>query len=391
MHEFDDTADTESTTDRRSPTNTNRRRYLAGVGALGLTGLAGCLDWVSGQDDDDPEYNQIGSGRADRELAGTPIAEMPDLEGTLEVYSGRDQFLVGQLFEDLQNYYDDFTIDPRYESSTNLVNKIRTEGENSPADVFFTVNVGALGLLAGEGYTQALPDEVLDLGREGYQDPDGQWIGTSGRARTVPYNTDELDESDVPDSISEFPETDALADQIGWAPTYGSCQDFVTAMRMMEGDDATREWLEAMVDHGVREYGNEFQVAQAVADGELLAGLTNHYYVVRVLDNRNEPPIDMTYTDGDAASFFNVAGAAVMDDSSNPDLAANFVRHLLSAEAQDYFAVSRTFEYPMIPEVEPIEELPSFDDLETPDLDLQEFTQADVTETEELMRDAGAL
>lgn len=386
-----DTATDETSIDRRS--TSSRRRYLAGASALGATSLTGCLDWLRGEDDDDDnDPGMIGSGREGREpQGGTSMEEMPDLEGTLEVYSGRDQFLVGELFEELESTYSDFELDPRYESSSNLVNQIRSEGESTPADVFFTVNSGALGLLASEGRTQAIPDEVLDLGRDGYQDPDGQWIGTSGRARTVPYNTDELEESDIPDAVLEFPETDALADRIGWAPTYGSCQDFVTAMRIVEGDETTREWLEAVLDHGIREYDSEFRVAQAVADGELHAGLTNHYYVIRVLDSRDDPPIDMTFTDGDAASFFNVAGAAIVDQASDPELAANFVRHLLSAEAQDYFAVSQTYEYPMIPEVDPIEELPGFDELNAPDIDLQEFASADVTETIALMEEAGVL
>jgi iron(III) transport system substrate-binding protein len=83
---------------------------------------------------------------------------------------------------------------------------------------------------------------------------------------------------------------------------------------------------------------------------------------------------------------FNVAGAAVVDTASDADLAANFVRHLLSAEAQDYFARS-TFEYPLIPEVEPIGDLPSIDELDVPDIDLSQLSNLEPTI--DLMRDAG--
>jgi iron(III) transport system substrate-binding protein len=207
----------------------------------------------------------------------------------------------------------------------------------------------------------------------------------------VPYNTDTLSESDIPDDIPAFPDQERLQDSMGWAVTYGSFQGFVTVMRILNGEQRTREWLRGMADLGVQEYSDEFRVAQAVADGELRAGFTNHYYVIRVLDARPNAPLGMAFTENDAGSFFNVAGAGVVDSSSRPDMAANFVRHLLSSEAQDYFARSATFEYPMIPEVDPIERLPSFENLNPPDLALAEFAQADINETIDLMKQEGVL
>jgi iron(III) transport system substrate-binding protein len=85
--------------------------------------------------------------------------------------------------------------------------------------------------------------------------------------------------------------------------------------------------------------------------------------------------------------MFNVAGAAVVDTAADATLAENFVRHLLSAEAQDYFART-TFEYPLIPDVEPIGDLPTIDELDVPDVDLAALS--DLEPTIDLMRDAGA-
>jgi iron(III) transport system substrate-binding protein len=374
-----------------------RRRFLASVTAASVAGLAGCT-WPFGggtsqtgtPTDVGPEL--IGSARVGRGLpGGTPMAELPELAGELHVYSGRGEFLVGQLMAFIRERYPDLRLDVRYGGGADLANQIRTEGSATPADVFFTVNAGILGLLAREERLQSLPDDVLDLGRPGYQDPDGRWIGTSGRVRTVPYNTDALSADDLPTDILAFPEQDQLRDAMGWAVTYGSFQGFVTVMRILEGEETTREWLRGMSDLGIQEYSDEFRVAQAVADGELLAGFTNHYYVVRVLDARPDAPLDMTFTENDAGSFFNVAGAGVLDSSDSPDMAANFIRHLLSAEAQDYFARSATFEYPMIPEVEPIDRLPSFEELNPPDLDFAEFASADINETITLMEEEGIL
>jgi iron(III) transport system substrate-binding protein len=361
-----------------------RRRFLAATAAVGAAGVAGCMG-DDGEDGGDggPAVGQIGSGRQGRGApGGTSMAEMPALEGELTVYSGRGEFLVGELVGYIDDLYDDLDLTVRYGGSTDLVNQITNEGEGSPADVFYSVNSGSLGALADEGRTQALPSEVTDKVREEFRTE--QWVGTSGRARTVPYNTDEFSESEMPDDIMAYPEE--FEGDLGWAPSYGSAQAFITAMRLIEGEEATRDWLEAMVERGASTYPDEFVTCQAIADGEIDAAFTNHYYIQRVLDGNPGAPIATSFTEGDAGAVFNVAGAAVVDTASDADLASNFVRHLLSAEAQDYFARS-TFEYPLIPDVEPIGDLPSIDELDVPDIDLTQLS--DLEPTIDLMREAG--
>ncbi|AFK19499.1 extracellular solute-binding protein [Haloferax mediterranei ATCC 33500] len=375
-----------------------RRRFIATAAALGLGSLAGCAG-LGGEDETTTEsggnetVEQIGSGRSpfgDREITGgVSVADMPDLSGELTLYSGRGEALVGELISFFEDYYDDFTIRPRYNSAAELVNQIQTEGQNSPADVFFSVNAGSLGALKDAGRTQKLPSEVLDLVRDEFHDPDGQWTGTSGRARTVPFNTDQFDESEIPDDIMKFPETEAFRDNIGWAPTYSSFQAFITAMRVLEGEEATKQWLQGMQDLGVTEFKDEFLVSQAVADGEISAGFANHYYIQRILAGRPNAPLKTAFTSGDAGSIFNVAGALVLNTADDADLASNFVRHLLSAEAQDYFART-TFEYPLVSGVDPIGELPSIDELNPPEgLDLTQLS--DLEGTVRLLREVGVL
>ncbi|OYR61808.1 iron ABC transporter substrate-binding protein [Halorubrum ezzemoulense] len=373
--------------DARDGRDVRRRKFLAAAGAVGVAGVAGCTgsDDQDGSDGGDggPAIGQIGSGRAGRDApGGTPMAEMPALEGELTVYSGRGEFLVGDLVGYIDDLYDDLDLTVRYNSSTDHVNAIINEGEGSPADVFYSVNAGSLGALADAGRTQALPDDVTGKVRGEFHTE--QWVGTSGRARTVPYNTESVSEDGLPDDIMAYP--DEFEGDLGWAPSYGSAQAFVTAMRLLEGEEATREWLEAMVERGAATYPDEFRACQEIADGEIDAAFTNHYYIQRVLDGNPEAPIATSFTQGDAGAVFNVAGAAVVDTASKADLAANFVRHLLSAEAQDYFARS-TFEYPLIPEVEPIGDLPTIDELDVPDIDLSELSNLEPTI--DLMRDAG--
>jgi len=236
-------------------------------------------------------------------------------------------------------------------------------------------------VLADAGRTRTLSDDLLKLVPGEFRTD--QWIGTSGRVRSVPYNTNALSGDDLPDSIGAFPDVDA---QFGWAPSYGSCQAFVTAMQILEGAEATRSWLQDVVDAGIESYGDEQRVCRAIADGEIDAGFTNHYYIQRVLASDPEAPIATAFTRGDAGATFNVAGAAVIDQADDPELAENFLRHLLSAQAQAYFAVE-TFEYPLVPDVEPYGDLPTIDELAVPDVDLSQLS--DLEATVDLMRDVG--
>jgi len=372
-------------TRQNDPTRSGRRRFLAGSAALGAATLAGCTNLVGNQTNNetvDSTVGQIGSGREGREApGGTSIAELPDLEGELQIYSGRSEFLVNELISFLDDTYPDFEPVVRYGSGSDLVNQLINEGEGTPADVFYTVDSGGLGALADEGRTRGLSDEVTDPVRDEFHTD--QWVGTSGRARSVPFNTTAYSESEIPSDVMAFPDFEG---QLGWAPSYPSCQGFVTAMRQIEGEDATREWLQGVVDAGIESYPDEYAVSQAVANGELDAGFANHYYIQRVLDGSPDAPIQTAFTSGDAGSIFDVAGAAVIDQTERAEMAETFVRHLLSAEAQEYFAVE-TFEYPVIPEVDPVGGLPPIDEIDVPDLRLAELS--DVQATIDLMREVG--
>lgn len=367
---------------------TSRRRFIAAASSVGAVGLAGCSDVLQGDGNGgDTPSGQIGSGRLGRDPGGTPMQKMPPLEGTVTVYSGRGEVLVSELVNYIRDLYPDLDLRVRYGSAAGLVSQIQTEGQNSEADVFFSVNAGALGVLAEAGRTTPLPEDVAEMVRPEFRDAQNRWVGTSGRARTVPFNTNAFSADEIPTDIMAFPDATAFDDVMGWAPTYSSFQAFVTAMRLLEGEQATKQWLEGMIDSGVQRFPDEFQVCQAIADGSIDAGFTNHYYIQRVLDQRSEAPIATAFTKNDAGAIFNVAGAAVVDTADNPDMAANFVRHLLSSQAQDYFART-TFEYPLIPEVEPIGALPSIDELNPPkDLDLSQLSELEPTI--DLMREAG--
>jgi iron(III) transport system substrate-binding protein len=316
---------------------------------------------------------------------------LPELEGELTMYlGGGEGGLYLQLIDLLERIYPDFTVNHQRNSSSDLANTIIEENKAgaSPADIFMSIDAGSLGQVAETGAAATLSDSVLEPVPSAFADPDGAWVGFAGRARAVPYNAANYSESDVPTNVADFPDTEAFQNAFGWAPSYGAFQSFITAMRLTKGDDETRAWLNAMLDAGVSQYGNEFEISNAVANGELTAGFANHYYALRIKRDRPEAPVELAFTENDAGALVNVSGAQILQSSEKQELASQFIRHLHTVEAQEFFA-TRTFAYPMIAGVEPVGGLPRIDELAPPEIDLSELS--DVSGTVDMLREVGAL
>ena len=303
----------------------------------------------------------------------------------LTVYSGRNETLVGPLLEQFEEATG-IDVKVRYGDSAELAATIAEEGGNSPADVFFAQDAGSLGAVADEGLFAALADGVLGRVAEGYQDPQGRWVGLSGRARVVAYNTDRLSEDELPDSIWDYADP-TWKGKIGLAPTNASFQAMVTAMRLAEGDERTREWLEAVEANEPRFYENNVQALEAVAAGEVELAFVNHYYLHALLDEQPDAPVRNHYlAPGDAGGLVNVAGAGILASTDKPAEAERLVEYLLD-EGQRYFA-TETDEYPLVAGVESDTELPPLQSLSGPDITLGELGP-ELEQTLELLADTG--
>jgi iron(III) transport system substrate-binding protein len=311
----------------------------------------------------------------------------PAGEGPITVYSGRSEELVGPLLEQF-TAATGIEVEPRYGDTAEMANLILTEGENSPADVFFAQDAGALGAVAAQGLLTALPTEILDAVDERFRSPSREWVGVSGRARVVVYNTEMVSEADLPDSIFGFTDPE-WSGRIGWAPTNGSFQAFVTALRVLEGEDRAREWLDGIQANDPNVYEGNDPALQAVIDGEIHVAFINHYYLMQHLaEDPDATAANYFLTDGDPGALVNVAGAGVLQSSDKSDAALALVEYLLSEEAQSYFA-TETKEYPLIEGVQPDPDLPSLDEIGTPDIDLSDLS--DLEGTLELLQEVGIL
>ncbi len=307
--------------------------------------------------------------------------------GTVTVYSGRGEDLVGPLLEMFEEE-SGIDVEVRYGDSAEMLLLIQEEGDNSPADVYYSQGAGFLGELSSTGNLTELPSDLLEQVPAGLRSPANDWVGLSGRARTVVYNTDELTEADVPDSILDFTDP-AWSGRIGYAPTNASFQDFVTALRAIEGEDAARAWLEGIVANGAVPYENNTAVVEAVAAGEVSVGFVNHYYLYRFLaEDAAYPAANKFYTDGDPGALINIAGAGVLSTTDEEAGAMALMEFLLSPTAQEYFA-NETFEIPVIEGAELPVELPALDSLTLPEFDLNLLL--DLQGTVDLLTEVGAL
>ncbi|MFW5933575.1 MAG: iron ABC transporter substrate-binding protein [Actinomycetota bacterium] len=372
----------------------SRLRAAAATAVLALLVAACGADDGSNGDAGDPGADEQTADQADEGDDGSSDDDADEVEDEaggsdepLTVYSGRNEELVGGVFDDFTEETG-IEVEVRYGDTAELAATITEEGEASPADVYFAQDAGALGALHDQGLLAELPDEVLDRVDELFRSRQGDWVGTTGRVRVITYNTEELDEDEVPDSVYDL--TDPKWEgRVGWAPTNGSFQAFVTAMRVAEGEDAAREWVEGMIDNGAVEFENNTAIVEGTSRGEVDLGIANHYYLYRFLAEDPDFNVANKYLPGDIGGLVNVAGVGVLQDSDRQQDAAELVSYLLSDDVQEYFGqVTDALEFPVVDGVES-PELPNLEEIDPPDVDLSDLE--DLQGTLELLRETGAL
>lgn len=344
----------------------NRRKFLvvAAAAPLVAAGIA------CGDDDTEDSSGGAASGGG----------------GQITLYSGRAESLVAPLIAQFERDTG-IKVNTRYAGSAELAATISEEGNNTPADVFWSQDPGPLGVLAPRFAT--LPGAIAEKVEPGLRSSDNKWVGLSGRIRVAVYNPDNVQPSQLPNTLQGFTAA-TWKDRIGWAPTNASFQIMVTAMRVMSGESTAAKWLTDMKNNGAKSFGNNNAVLTAVAAGEVDVGLVNHYYLHAARRTTPNMKAENFYLNNpnDPGSLIMVAGAGILSTSKNKQAAEDFLSYMLTPAAQQYFA-SQTSEYPVVPGIINPPGLKPFEELVGPRVDFAKL--ADLQGTLNLLRQTGVV
>lgn len=353
---------------------------MTSLAALALVSLAACGG------SETSENTQPASTADASTIAPDASDPCETASGSLTVYSGRSEKLVADLFSQFSTDTG-IDVEVRYGDSGELAGQILTEGNATPADVFFSQDAGALGAVSEAGLFLELEDSVLNRVAAMYRSESNNWVGTSGRARVVIFNPTLV--ATPPTSIDELLDPQWKG-KIGFAPTNASWQSFVTALRVLRGEDDARAWLEAFAANKPVAYEKNGAVRDAVNAGEVPLGLVNHYYLYEkiAVEGAENVVAQNQYLPGDIGGLVNVAGIGALENSDNPEASQCLASYLVSDSAQKFF-VEKSFEYPLVDGIVPYEGLPTLAELDPPSIDLSDLQS--IAETQELLNDVGLL
>ncbi|GAA1869202.1 iron ABC transporter substrate-binding protein [Asanoa iriomotensis] len=307
----------------------------------------------------------------------------------LTVYSGRSEGLVKPILDRFQQETG-IEVEVRYATTAAMATQLLEERDKTPADIFFSQDAGALGAVAKAGLVAELPAEVLAKVPDTYRSAQNLWVGVSGRSRVLAYNKDKVTVDQLPASVLEVTDPEWKG-RLGVAPTNGSFQAFVTALRVQHGDAKTKEFLDGLKSNAAKIYENNVQIVADINDGKLDVGLVNHYYVYELAKEKGSTPEDLAaklhfFPNGDTGALVNVAGVAVLEKAATDPDARALVDFLLGAEAQRHWA-EETFEYPLVDGVSPPPGVPTLGEIVAPKIDLNDLDTLDVTTT--MIKEAG--
>lgn len=298
----------------------------------------------------------------------------PDSDtGALTIYSGRSEELIAPLME---KFTEETGIEVvvRYGDSAELAAQILEEGENRQADVFFAQDAGALGAISDAGLFVELADVDTSGVADAFKSTDNTWVGVSGRARVFSYNPERV--TAVPTSVLDLIDP-SWQGRIGIAPAIASFQAFITALRLIEGETVATEFLAAMKTNAVF-YEKNSLILEAVENGEVDAGLINHYYWYERAAEFGEENMtsEITWFEAnDPGNLINVAGVGLLNQS---EAANTFANWLLGESAQKFF-VETTYEYSVFENIAQAPGLPALGEIAAPDIDLADLRSLSIT------------
>jgi iron(III) transport system substrate-binding protein len=271
------------------------------------------------------------------------------------VYSARKDHLIRPLFD---AYKKETGVEVKYITgkAAPLMQRLKSEGRNTPADMLITVDAGNLWNAANEGLLQTVDSEVINNNIPAHlRDSGNQWFGLSVRARTIVYSTSRINSSEL-----------STYEDLGNAKWKGRLclrtskkvynQSLVAMFIAQYGEAETEKIVKSWVDNLATEpFSNDTKVMKAIIANQCDVGIVNSYYYGRLVKKDPDTPLALFWPNQNSEGegvHVNVSGAGITKYAKNRDDAIRLLEWLSSEKAQNLFADSN-MEYPVNPMVKP--------------------------------------
>ena len=251
-----------------------------------------------------------------------------------------------------------------------LLERIKSEGKNSPADIFFTVDAGNLWKVQKENLFQEIKSKkVISTVPRNLRGPNNEWTAIAKRARVIFYNPKNVSSEEIKDLTYEDLAREEWKNRIVIRSSSNMYnQSLVASLIANHGIKQTESWAKKLVNNLARKpQGNDRSQIIAVSNGEADIAVANSYYIGIMLSGsagkeqfEAAKKVKMHFPNQtDRGVHVNISGAGILKNAPNPDNANRFLEFLLSKRVQKYM-VDLSFEYPIVEGVLPSPEIASF-------------------------------
>jgi iron(III) transport system substrate-binding protein len=288
-------------------------------------------------------------------LATLLAVALPSFATDLVVYSARKEHLIKPLFD---AYTRETGVAIKYvtDKAGPLLQRLKAEGKNSPADLLITVDAGNLWHAANEGILHQVDSAILDSNVPSFlKDKHNRWFGLSLRARTIVYSTERVKSADL--STYEDLGNVKWKNRLILRTSKKVYNQSLVAMLIAEhGVEKTEKIVKAWVANlAAKPTSNDTKVMEAILAGQADVGIVNTYYFGRLLKKSPDLKLALYWPNqgnGEGGVHVNVSGAGVVSSSKNKAEAVKFIEWLSSEKAQNLYA-DGNMEYPVNPQVKP--------------------------------------
>lgn len=265
----------------------------------------------------------------------------------LVVYSARNEQLIKPLFDEYTKETGT-KISFITDKAGPLLQRLKAEGKNSPADMLITVDAGNLWHAAREGVLQPVESQVLQTNIPAHlRDPGSQWFGLSLRARTIVYSTERIDPAEL--TTYEALGSPQWQNRLLLRTSKKVYNQSLVAMLIAEhseteAEEIVRSWVKNLA---AKPFSNDTKVMEAILAGQGDVGIVNTYYFGRLLKKNPELKLALFWPNQKSTGVHvNISGAGVTRYAKHPEAATKFLEWLSSAKAQNLFA-DANMEYPV--------------------------------------------